>query len=173
MVGMVLSSSVIGVVASQLFQLWLKRIEVSKINKYAALNLCHELEAYAHGCMDVFSDNDLYIQSHGGAGRAASIPVFEINRDDFSKFEIALIDRLIALPKNIKSAKKEFEFITNVVGDEDEAEVFVLNRILRFGVDALDLSENLRSYYRLPSSVVKYGSTSLRVAIQSQKEYTA
>ncbi len=165
----VLGSSLVSALTSQAIQFWQKKNEITKIREFAALNLSHQLEDYAFECMERFSDDDLATQSKGAADEWADIPDFSLPKDDFSKFPIDLADALFALPKEIKSVKKEVEFLNGTVGDLDEARRVTTRGLIRFGIKSLKLSERVRDIYDLPARKAPYGSGTLMEALKSNE----
>jgi hypothetical protein len=157
--GSSLLSGLFSAVLTQAVQTWLKSRELSKAVKFAALNLSHELESYANGCMEQLTEDDMDRQSRGAAGAIAEIPDFSIPKDDFSKFDPDIVDQLFSLPKHIRSARNEIDFISGTAGDHDEARKITIRHVKELGLLSLDLSIEVRKRYKLPSRIVKYGTS--------------
>jgi hypothetical protein len=167
---LILGSSFVSAVTSQLLQARQKNKDTTKAVRFAALNLSHQLEDYAFECMEEFSDDDLFTQSNRQAGAWAKIPDFTIPKDDFSKFPIPLVDQLFSLPKDIRSAQKEVEFVAGIAGDLDDARSIAVRHVISLGIKTLELSCQIRAEYNLPERTVPYGSGNLMDALKSNKK---
>lgn len=170
MLKIILGSSLIAAFLTQCI-LWIqRRFEIAKATKFAALNLSYVLEAYAYECMDRISERDTHEQSGGQVGSLPTIPEFLIPKDDFSKLKIELVDELFSLPPDIRALRDEISFVGGTACDEEEAGKLITRGLIRFGIEALELSISLRTEYGLPARSVNFGHSTLHKSLHAAKK---
>lgn len=140
-----------------------KKQERSRNNSYIALSLSHSFERYAHRCIGIVSDDQLYISSGGHAGNRMGMPPkpFDLPDDNFRDFDLYLLDRLFEFPQKVFFATDEVSFLAEVSDEEDARSTSAKNTIELAHI-AITLADQLRKKYNLPKRTLKFGNYDLR-----------
>jgi hypothetical protein len=162
-VSIVLGSGLLSAIFSNLLDRFLNAREAHRYNKFIALTLAHDLEAFSWRCAELVSDHDTYNQSDGHAGRRIGYPPedFQIPDESFKGFDTSILDRVYRLPLSIRAAKGQIDFWHTVVGD-DEATGSAYKETLRLGKEAIEIALEIRKKYKLLIRPIEFGETTLQ-----------
>jgi len=161
--GIVFGSSVIAALISSFVGWRMKARAQKRYNCFIALTLAHIFENYAHDCMDVANEHDLYKSSRGAAGKAAGIPpeLIKLPNENFRDFDLALLDEVFDFPLRVKFANGAVYFMADI-GEHDDADDTAYEHNLLLAEKALSLADRLRSHYKLSSRELKIGEYDFR-----------
>ena len=159
----VLGSGLVSAIFTNLLDRFLSAREAHRYNKFIALTLAHDLEAFSWKCADLATDHDLYDQSEGHAGsRIANPPdTFKIPDESFKGFDTEILDRVYRLPLSIRAAKSQIEFWDTVSG-QDEAFGAAYEETISLGNEAIEIASEIRRKYDLLVRPIKFGKTTLQ-----------
>jgi len=159
----VLGSSVLSTVMIILINWFSQKRERSRYNSFIALTLSHSYEKYAHSCLDIVNDGELYWSSGGQAGNPMGTPPkpFELPAENFREFDINLLDNIFEFPQKVSFATDEVAFIASV-SDEEDARGASCKNTIELASIAISLADQLRKKYSLPKRKLKFGKYDLR-----------
>ncbi|MCB2141167.1 hypothetical protein KQH27_00500 [bacterium] len=165
----VLGSSVLGTALTSLFS-WISQKRTSvRHNSFLALTISHLFEEYAHTCLTLVSEDDLYFSSGGHAGSPMGTPPkpFKLPEESYRDFDIKLLDRILEFPQKVLFGIDEVGFMATVA-DEDEANATAHRNAINLAIQALSLADSLRKKYNLPKRDLKFGTWDLRDELKKQ-----
>ena len=129
-----------------------KRTDSRAIRQTAA-QLAQYLDAFAHSCAGVISDNDTYSQSDGHAGaKRVSLPLLGAfpNETDLGLVEPIALSRLLSLKLKWQLASDKIQFWWDVVGDPECMPTETDQQCGVLGIEALEIAKMLRKSAQLP-----------------------
>ena len=167
----VLGSSVLGAAMTSLISWYSQKRERRRYNSFIALSLSHAFEKYAHSCLDIVSDDELYRSSGGHAGNPMGTPpkAFDLPEENFREFDINLLDSIFEFPQKVSFATDEVAFIASVV-DDREAHGTSYKNTIELANNAISLADQLRNKYNLPKRPLRFGEFDLREELKKRMQ---
>jgi hypothetical protein len=167
----VLGSSVLGTAMTIMINWYSQIRERGRYNSFLALTLSHAFEKYAHSCLDIVSDDELYRSSGGHAGNPIGTPPkpFDLPAENFRDFDINLLDSIFEFPQKVSFATDEVVFIASVV-DADEAHDTSFKNTVELANHAISLADRLRNKYNLHQRVLRFGEFDLRKELKKKMQ---
>ena len=127
--------------------------------KYLATRIAVDLEGYAIDCAEQCSNHISHEKHNGLCGKLISqIPIIpaigDTERYDF--LDNALLDQILRLPQQLMLYEREIKSMSDVL-DMGYVQDECCNKTLKIGLQALELSKEVRSKYHLPKRELKSG----------------
>ena len=125
---------------------------------YLAVRLAVAFESFAIRCAEKISDNDMFRQSEGHAGRPhGTLPNLEEFPADVSwtTLDPALLSRSLSIPNELLLGERMIAFWSDVDPDPSLTRSACDAQAATCGYRAWKLAENLRTRYKLPEFVPK------------------
>lgn len=169
----VLGSSFLGAVLTNVAGWLIKRSERSNQATYLALNIAHLLEKYSYECLSVTDDHDTAKSSDGHAGVYINkIPKFpKLPEFDYRVLDPKNLDKIFDFPQQVCFASdcitSAFEFL-----DGEDAVEEGYKSCLKLAQESLNIADNLRQKYKLKKRPLVFENYSVRVRISEKLKET-
>jgi hypothetical protein len=162
-VTIVLGSSFLGAVLTNLVAWQLKRTEHSSQATYLALNLAHIFEQFTYACLSAVEDHETAKSSKGCAGKyVTKLPEFPKLPDyDYRVFDLTILDKIFDFPQKIGFASESLSSAFEVMDDEDASKEGYRS-CLELARESLSIADSIRKRYGLAERSLRFGEYSVR-----------
>ena len=163
----VLGSSFLGAVLTNLAGWAIRRAERFRQANYLGLHLAYVFESFAYTCLSAVEDHDTAESSDGHAGGyIKKIPEFPRLPDfDYRDFDLSILDKVFDFPQQVSFANLLFEF--EVLDGEDAVEEGYKSS-LKLAQDSLSIADRIRSRYKLTKRALEFGDYSVRQRLKEK-----
>jgi hypothetical protein len=162
----VLGSSFLGAVFTNLSGLLIRYREHTRQANYVGLHLAYVFETFAYTCLSAAEDNDTAKSSGGHVGNyIKNVPAFpELPDFDYRYLDLGILDSVYDFPGQVLFANASMSFAWQVLDDEELMEEGY-KTTLKLAQDSLFIADRIRDRYKLPKRGLEFGGYSVRERI--------
>ena len=158
----VVTSALVATVAGAIINAWLDGRKSKRNTRLDALSTAVALEGYAITCANKLVDHDTAVSSEGHAGSFLGSfpqpPQLPVVSGFLGPHKATVANRIMAFHQEVDQANQEANFWWSVVGDEDAAQVAIVQQVAKVGLDSLTLASDIRAAFNLPVRNLVFGT---------------
>ena len=142
-----------------------ERKKREEATQYLALLLAIQFEGYAIDCASKASDHKTAIEHEGDVGNVIDRvlqPQAPPVSESYQLLDRVILDAVFGFSQRCQMAQEAAMFWWHVVGDEDCCNSAMEENTIKMGGEALEISESLRSKYKLGDRRLEFGEWEIR-----------
>jgi hypothetical protein len=165
----VLGSSFLGAVLTNVAGWLIKRSDRSSQATYLALNIAHLFEKYSYECLSISDEHDTARSSGGHAGSYITkiLQFPKLPEFDYRVLDPKILDKIFDFPQQVcfasDSLASAFEFL-----DGEDAIEGGYKDCLKLAKESLNIADDVRQKYKLEKRSLEFENYSVRARINEK-----